>query len=91
MIFFRQNLQGTGALLGNVFAFVLERKSDRQLLMGIYCLIGSIVNVCIPLYPNYYYVLAIFLLQGISKGAADFGEIILELNTYHSLGIYILS
>ena len=67
-------VQGTGALLGNVFGFLLERRFDRRLLLGIYLLTGSVVNIFIPLVPNFAYLLCLFLLQGITKGLADFGE-----------------
>ena len=69
-------VQGTGALLGNVFGYLLERRFDRRLLLGLYLLTGSIVNILIPLVPNYFYLLSLFLVQGATKGLADFGEIL---------------
>ncbi|KAK7092101.1 major facilitator superfamily domain-containing protein 4A-like isoform X2 [Littorina saxatilis] len=66
-------VQGTGALLGNVLGFALERRFDRRLLMGIYILLGSATNIAIPLVPKFYYLLGLFLLQGVTKGLADFG------------------
>ncbi|XP_076437600.1 major facilitator superfamily domain-containing protein 4A-like [Babylonia areolata] len=66
-------LQGMGALLGNVLGFVLEPRFDRRLLMGFYVLVGSGANILIPLLPSYYYLLFMFLVQGVTKGQADFG------------------
>ena len=68
--------QGTGALLGNVLGFALERRVERRLLLGLYVLAGSGVSILIPLLPSYAYLLAMFTLQGLTKGLADFGEIL---------------
>ena len=68
-------------MLGNVFGFLLERRFDRRLLLGVYLLTGSVVNIFIPLVPTFAYLLCLFLLQGITKGLADFGE-----NRFSSVG-----
>ncbi|KAL8566000.1 hypothetical protein ACOMHN_019442 [Nucella lapillus] len=68
-------LQGFGALLGNFLALFPERRFDRRLLTAVYVLLGSVVNVLVPLKANYYYMLVFFLLQGIAKGMSDFAAI----------------
>ncbi|XP_076456573.1 major facilitator superfamily domain-containing protein 4B-like isoform X2 [Babylonia areolata] len=68
-------LQGFGALFGNLTALFPERYFDRRLLVAVYVLLGSVVNVVIPLKANYVYMLIFFLLQGIAKGMTDFAAI----------------
>ena len=49
-------------------------KVDRRLLLAVYALLGSVVNVLIPLGRNYLYLLVLFTLQGVTKALCDVGE-----------------